>query len=71
MISIGEEGHLHPSQGIVFERNSFVNARASLDAFIRNAAADTDVKIDASNSFLGSGAMHLKVIHKAQAKPAG
>jgi hypothetical protein len=71
MISIGEEGHLHPSQGIVFERNSFVNARANLDAFIRNAAADTDVKIDASNSFLGSGAMHLKVIHKAQAKPAG
>ena len=70
MVSIGEEGALHPSQGIVFEKNSFVNMHPNLDAFIRNSAAETKVMIDDTNSFLGSGAMKLKVVRGAPKKPS-
>jgi hypothetical protein len=71
MISIGEEGDLHRSDGIVFERNSFVNAHPNLDAFVRNLAPDTRVTIDDTNSFLGSNVMKLKVVRTAPKKPPG
>lgn len=69
MIAIGQEGKLNPSQGILFEKNSFVNAYPGLDAFIRNAAPDIKVTIDESNSFLGSNAPHYKVVRAAAAAP--
>ena len=71
MISIGEEGNLQPSDGIVFDRNSFVNAHPQLDAFIRNAAGNIQVRIDPSNSFLGSDAMKYKVVRGPPPKPGG
>ena len=64
MVSIGEEGGLLPSKGILIERNSFLNARPQLDAFIRNMAPDTPVRIAADNTFLGDG-LKYKVVKRA------
>jgi hypothetical protein len=72
MVSIGEEGAAWPSRGIDFVRNSFLDAHLHLDAFIRNQAPGTPVRIAPDNTFLGSAAMHYKEIRRPpQAAPGG
>jgi hypothetical protein len=67
MISIGEEGNLHPSQGIIVERNSFLSDHPNLDAFIRNLAPNALVQIANDNNFNGPGAKYKEVV---KPKPA-